>query len=396
MANRLLADHNASPVGKRWASNFVRRHKELKTRFFRKYDYRRAKCEDPTAIRNWFRLVENTIAKYGIRSDEIYNFDETGFLMGMIASGMVVTGTDRRLEWLKHFDWCTTKGSKNRYRLLILDGHESHHSVDFERYCKANKIITLCMPPHSSHLLQPLDVGCFSVLKQAYGREIEHQIRCSITHVSKTKFFPAFYAAFQATMTKRNIKEGFRGAGIVPLDPEYVVSKLDVQLRTPTPVEEGANQPTPWVSKTPKTVLEAQSQSEYLERWIRRHQSSSPESILEALKSFSKGTKAVMHEMALLRAELQDVRQANETLSRRRRAKRTRLQKGGAMTVEEGRRAIDQIDGGTQVVAESSRGGGQEGSARAKERRCGTCGKTGHNARRCQIVVAVSDGEHSD
>jgi hypothetical protein len=197
-------------------------------------------------------------------------------------------------------------------------------------------------------------------------------------------------------MTEINIKEGFRGAGIVPLDPEYVVSKLDVQLRTPTPVEEEANHPTPWVSKTPKTVLEAQFQSEYLERRIRRHQSSSPESILEALKSFSKGTKAVMHEMALLRAELQDVRQANETLSRRRRAKRTRLKKGGAMTVEEGRRAIDQIDGGTQVVAESSRGGGQEGSARAKERRCGTCGKTGHNARRCQIVVAVSDGEHSD
>ncbi|KAL9562888.1 hypothetical protein ACKAV7_013074 [Fusarium commune] len=96
MANRLLADRNASPVGKRWASNFVRRHKELKTRFFRKYDYQRAKCEDPTAICNWFRLMENTIAKYGIRLDEIYNFDETGFLMGMIASRMVVTGTDRR------------------------------------------------------------------------------------------------------------------------------------------------------------------------------------------------------------------------------------------------------------------------------------------------------------
>jgi len=72
-------------------------------------------------------------------------------------------------------------------------------------------------------------------------------------------------------MTERNIKEGFRGARIVPLDLEYVVSKLDVQLRTLTPVEEGANQPTPWVLKTPKTVLKAQSQSEYLKRRIRRH-----------------------------------------------------------------------------------------------------------------------------
>jgi predicted HTH domain antitoxin len=96
MANRLLANRDASPVGKRWASNFVKRHKELKTHFFRKYGYQRAKCEDPRIIRNWFRLVENTIAKYGIRSDDIYNFDETGFMMGMIASGMVVTGAERR------------------------------------------------------------------------------------------------------------------------------------------------------------------------------------------------------------------------------------------------------------------------------------------------------------
>src|SRR6478736_7885679 len=98
-------------------------------------------------------------------------------------------------------------------------------------------------------------------------------------------------------MAERNIKAGFRGAGLVTLDPESVVSKLDVQLRTPTPVEEGANHPTPWVSKTPKTVLEAQSQSEYLERRIRRHQSSSPESILEAMRSLTKAVKGNMHEM---------------------------------------------------------------------------------------------------
>ena len=42
MANRLLAKRDASKVGKRWASNFVKRHQELKTRFFRRYDYKRA------------------------------------------------------------------------------------------------------------------------------------------------------------------------------------------------------------------------------------------------------------------------------------------------------------------------------------------------------------------
>ena len=115
------------------------------------------------------------------------------------------------------------------------------------------------MPPHSSHLLQPLDVGCFALLKKAYGREIKRLIRCSITHVSKTEFFPAFYVAHEATMTERNIKGAFKGAGLIPLDPEAVVSKLDVQLRTPTPADEGVKPSTPWVSRTPKTVLEAGS-----------------------------------------------------------------------------------------------------------------------------------------
>ncbi|SCO92528.1 related to transposase [Fusarium oxysporum] len=330
MANRLLADRDASPVGKRWASNFVRRQPDLKTRFFRKYDYQRAKCEDPTIIRDWFRLVENTIAKYGISLADIYNFDETGFMMGVIASGMVITGVERRgkaksvqpgnrewvtviqainaegwaiapfivvagqyhlaswyqesnlpgdwaiattqngwtdnetgLEWLKHFDQCTKTRSTGRYRLLILDGYESHHSVDFEKYCKENHIITLY--------------------------------------------------------------------------PESVISKLDVQLRTPTPIEEEASLPDLWVPKTPKTVLEATSQSEYLERRIRRHQDSSPASIVNALKSSSKGTKAIMHQIAILKSENQILRQANETLSKRRRAKKSRLRNGGKMTVDGGR-----------------------------------------------------------
>ncbi|KAH7471320.1 hypothetical protein FOMA001_g13102 [Fusarium oxysporum f. sp. matthiolae] len=234
MANSLLADRDASPVGKRWAHNFIKRQPELKTRLFRRYDYQRAKCEDPTIIRGWFRLVQNTIAKYGIRSDDIWNFDETGFMMGLIMAGMAVTGSEGQgrpksvqpgnrewitaiaainaegqsippfiigsgqyhlanwyresnlppdwviatsqngwtnnklgLEWLKHFDQSTTNRSTGPYRLLILDGHESHHSADFERYCEEKKIITLCMPAHASHLLQPLDVGCFAVLKDA-------------------------------------------------------------------------------------------------------------------------------------------------------------------------------------------------------------------------------------
>lgn len=47
IANRLLADRAAPPVGINWASKFVKRHGELSARFTRRYDYQWAKCEDP-------------------------------------------------------------------------------------------------------------------------------------------------------------------------------------------------------------------------------------------------------------------------------------------------------------------------------------------------------------
>jgi hypothetical protein len=219
----------------------------------------------------------------------------------------------------------------------------------------------LCMPPHSSHLLQPLDIGCFGPLKKAYGREVEHVIRRPITHISKTEFFLAVYTAFQATITERNIKGGFNGTGIVPFDPESVVSKLDVQLRIPTPAEKEASQAQPWTSKTPETGLEAQSQSKDLERRINKHQSSSPESIIEASKSNTKALKAPMHEVALLKARVRDLEEADEILSRRRRAKRSRLQNRGKITIDEAREGVDQMDADIQVQAESLRSGGRGG-----------------------------------
>ena len=52
------------------------------------------------------------------------------------------------------------------------------------------------MPAHSSHILQPLNVGCFAPLKQAYGRQVEGLIRLHINHVTKLEFLPAFKQAY--------------------------------------------------------------------------------------------------------------------------------------------------------------------------------------------------------
>ena len=78
-------------VGQNWVYNFIRRHDSLKSKYTRKYDYQRAKCEDPTVIRNWFRLVQNTIAKYRIVKEDIYNFDKARFQIEVILIARIIT-----------------------------------------------------------------------------------------------------------------------------------------------------------------------------------------------------------------------------------------------------------------------------------------------------------------
>ena len=53
--------------------------------------------------------------------------------------------------------------------MLIIDNYDSYTFIEFDEYCKFNNIITITMPVHSSHLLQPLNIELYSSLKVAYG-----------------------------------------------------------------------------------------------------------------------------------------------------------------------------------------------------------------------------------
>ena len=347
MANKLLKERGSNPVGKNWPDAFLKRTPELKKRWSRPYDRQRALNEDPDTIRAWFELVRNTKAKYGIQDEDTFNFDETGFMMGVITSQLVITGSERRgkrkviqpgnrewitviqgicaagwaippftiyagkhhisswyedmsiprdwviavsangwtnnelgVAWLKHFDAHTKSRRVGGHRLLVIDGHESHNSLEFQRICKEERIITLCMPPHSSHLLQPLDVGCFSPLKRAYGGQISVLVRHHINHISKLEFLPAFKAAFEKTFSSINIISSFRGAGLIPFEPGVVLSKLDVRLRTPTPPTPPPANTASWESRTPSNVQEMNFQSTLVRRRFRWLQNSSPTELL--------------------------------------------------------------------------------------------------------------------
>jgi hypothetical protein len=183
-----------------------------------------------------------------------------------------------------------------------MDGHSSHNTVEFREYCTYNNIITLCMPPHSSHLLQPLNMGCFSPLKRAYYTEVKALVRYRVNHITKEDFLPAFKAAYDTAIVKSNIISSFRGTGLVPHDETAVLLKLDIRIRTPTPSSPDLPQ---WEPKTPRICAEVTAQSQHIKERIQRHQDSSPSSILGSLTSLEKGVIVMAHTTSIMQAEIQ-------------------------------------------------------------------------------------------
>ena len=64
-------------------------------------------------------------------------------------------------DWLLHFDTYSYRGQRGEWRALILDGFGSHYTYEFHTFAYQMKIHLFVLPPHSIHVIQPLDVGLF-------------------------------------------------------------------------------------------------------------------------------------------------------------------------------------------------------------------------------------------
>jgi hypothetical protein len=290
------------------------------------------------------------------------------------------TTNQHGLEWLKHFDLCTISRSKGQKRLLITDAHESHKSPEFIDYCSWNNIICLWMPPHASHILQPLDIGCFSPLKTAYSKQIEYLVKNHIHHITKVEFLSAFKIAFDQAFTTSNIQGSFRGSGIYPFNPETVLSNLDVIVRTPSPE---LPEDLVWEPQTPKNAQEMELQSSLLSSKIACHQDSSPSHINQVLAQLKKGAQQMAASAAMMASQIRDLEKAN-TEARRRKVRQNKF-----LSFED-RLSIGEVDvSGPQdclnslspqvEVGNASEGG----SASSNKRKCGLCREEGHTKRTC-------------
>ena len=131
------------------------------------------------------------------------------------------TSNGHAFEWLtKVFIPRTKPQDPQQHRLLILDGHGSHVKDNFMFECFKHDIYLLYLPAHTSHILQPLDLGIFSPLKASYRKWAQKLfVQTDTSAIGKSGFLHCLQKARCETLTGHHVKAGWRATGLWPLNP---------------------------------------------------------------------------------------------------------------------------------------------------------------------------------
>ena len=128
------------------------------------------------------------------------------------------TTDNTALKWLEKVFIPQTEPRDGSARLLILDGHGSHETTDFLWRCLEHNIYLLFLLAHISHVLQPLDLTVFSILKRAYRKELQKlSSLLDSVPIGKRNFLLCYQKARQESITPSNIKAGWRTSGLWPV-----------------------------------------------------------------------------------------------------------------------------------------------------------------------------------
>ena len=133
-------------------------------------------------------------------------------------------------EWIKHFEWFTTKRRPSKWRLLLLDGYGSHCTKELLDSCDDHHIIPFCLPPHTTHLLQPLDVVCFQPYKHFHAEAVDAATRTGCSDFNELESFAVLSTVREQTFKRTTILSAFRPTGLVP---NIVLSKLPAPAPSP-------------------------------------------------------------------------------------------------------------------------------------------------------------------
>ena len=294
-----------SILGNGWIKWFKKRHPNLTLRLSEGLEFSRAKGLCPENVRSFYSNLEQLYNKENYPAERIWNSDEIGAQAGRNSGGRVwarkgsrfvhkflpnltcvnaagdhipsfyifrgkrlrsnyVIRCDDRVatamqtkawmtaalfsHWISHFIRCLEKKggiSHERRHLLILDEHNFHITLEVMHKCREVGLDLLTLPSHTSHRLQPLDVGVFAPFKCYFRR---YRDAWSVNNkgkgTSKQTLVMWVLKALKRALTTRNITIGFRTTGIYLLNCEAVNAHMGPVRQfasLPNTVQQGAN-----------------------------------------------------------------------------------------------------------------------------------------------------------
>jgi hypothetical protein len=402
-------------AGKDWVYDYIKRLPDGYSRILQKpQEIERTASEHYGQVERWFINLKIAIDELKITPANLYNFDETGFIVGKGKKEAVITKypkTSKRIsslssresltivecinaegkvippliipkgerhmeewynhikdddwliapassgfitdeiafEWLQHFNRFTDDG-KN-WRLLIMDNHTTHLTMPFLEYCKMCRIQAFAFPPHSTHLLQPLDGIPFQQYKHVHGRVVNKVARLAGFDFDKNDFFTELHDIRLRTFTPRIIRHGFKDRGIWPLKPHIVLDQMvqpeDAVIEEPAVKIYGEVDDTIPSSPTTKSISPPSSVQK-LRRYINKIEKSldgikdildeaSP-GLIRRIKTVNQGSLVIADLGELHRESFAQVREA----AKRKNQKKTKRQVKavGALYVKDANRMI--------------------------------------------------------
>jgi hypothetical protein len=110
------------------------------------------------------------------------------------------------------------KSSSDDRVFLVLDDHYSHtRNVEIIEMARANGVAIACLPPHSTHNMQPLDVSFMSPFKTYYFQETENWLKHHENRVVTTYQIGELMGnAYLKSATAQNAANGFWKTGLYP------------------------------------------------------------------------------------------------------------------------------------------------------------------------------------
>ena len=273
-------------VSNGWWESFRKRHPIVALRSAEKLSYARLAATDPQIISSYFDLLEQTLTEYNLFDSpaQIFNCDETGLplehtppcvvsIKGQKHPRAVTSGNKKNITvmaccnaagffippliifrrkalnralvdgevagtmyglndrgWMDYevFDnWFThhflRHAPPTRPLLLLLDGHSTHYHPGFITKAACEEVIVFCIPPNTTHLVQPLDKGVFGPLKTYWHHACQKFMRKNPGQVvTEYAFNKIFSKAWGQAMTIPNAMAAFRTTGVYPFNRSAV------------------------------------------------------------------------------------------------------------------------------------------------------------------------------